>query len=60
MAWTVRNAVAHGGRVFERENQQAVTWHGLKFSPADEPDRCLLDLLSGGDLLVLMRDVVGG
>lgn len=60
MAWAVRNAVAHGGRVFERAGQQAVTWRGLSFSPADEPDRCLLDLLSGGDLLVLMMDLVDG
>lgn len=60
MAWAVRNAVVHGGRVFERSNQQAVTWRGLSFSPADEPDRCLLDLLSGGDLLVLMIDLGGG
>lgn len=59
MAWAVRNAVAHGGRVFERAGQQAVTWRGLTFGPAGEPDRCLLDLLGGGDLLVLLVDLGG-
>ncbi len=57
LAWAVRNASAHAGRVFDSKARKSVAWRGLEFSPEDEPQECLLDLVNAGDLLVLMIEM---
>lgn len=57
MAWAIRNAASHNGRVFEKMTQRPVSWRGLSFAPADETATGILDLVNGADLLVLMIDM---
>lgn len=57
MSWAIRNAASHNGRVFDKLGQRSVSWQGLTFSPADEPAKEILNLVNGGDLLVLMLEM---
>jgi hypothetical protein len=57
MSWAIRNAASHNGRVFDKLGQRPVFWRGLDFSPADEPNKQILNLVNGGDLLVLMLEL---
>jgi hypothetical protein len=57
MGWAIRNAASHNGRVFDKATRKPVEWRGLRFSPQDEPARSILELVNGGDLLVLMIEM---
>ena len=57
MSWAVRNAASHNGRAFEKETQRPVSWRGLVFGPSDDESGSILELINGGDLLILMLDM---
>lgn len=57
MGWAVRNAASHNGRVFTAKTAKAVFWRELTFSPHDETHKNLLQLINGGDILLLMLEM---
>lgn len=57
MGWAVRNAASHNGRVFNSKTAKAVFWRELTLSPCDAPHKNLLQLINGGDILILMLEM---
>lgn len=57
MGWAVRNAASHNGRVFTKKTEKLICWRKFIFSPYNESDKNLLQLINGGDILILMLEM---
>lgn len=58
MAWVVRNAVSHNGRVwFKSARHPPVSWQGLVLSPKDNGTEVIGNLVTTGDLVFLLLDM---
>lgn len=58
MGRVIRNGISHGGCVYFRSpKHQSVLWQGLTLSPSDNGEQLLGNLISVGDLTVLLIEM---
>lgn len=58
MAWVIRNALSHNGCIhFSKPNHKPVSWRGLTLAPSDNGKKLFHNLISAGDLVVMMLEM---
>lgn len=57
MAWIVRNAIGHRGKLKIDDSSVSANWRSLSLSSANNGEQLLYKHITGGDLILLMLDI---